>query len=61
MWAEIIDESSGQYKIDNIPFFAAIAPGDIVFAEFDETEQFLTYRETVEYSGNSFNSCCSYG
>jgi hypothetical protein len=53
MWAEIIDEGRGLYKIDNIPFFASISPGDIVFAEYDKTEQFLTYRETVEYSGSS--------
>lgn len=53
MWAETIDKEKGHYKIDNIPFYASIASGDIVFAEYDDTEEMLTYRETVEYSGNS--------
>jgi hypothetical protein len=53
MWAEIVDMEKGLYKIDNIPFYASVASGDIVFAEFDETEQILTYRETKNYSGNS--------
>ena len=53
MWAEIVDTEKGLYKIDNIPFYASIASDDIVFAEHDETEQRLTYRKTVEYSGNS--------
>jgi hypothetical protein len=53
MWAETIDKDKGFYKIDNIPFYASIASDDIVFAEYDEDEKMLTYRETVEYSGNS--------
>ena len=53
MWAEIIDESKGLYKLDNIPFYASVSSGDIVFAEYDDDEERLTYRETVEYSGNS--------
>lgn len=53
MWAEIIDKDKGLYKIDNIPFYASIASDDIVFAEYDEDEKMLTYRDTVEYSGNS--------
>ena len=53
MWAETIDKDKGFYKIDNIPFYASIASDDIVFAEYDEEEKMLTYRETVEYSGNS--------
>ncbi len=53
MWAETIDKEKGFYKIDNIPFYASIASDDIVFAEYDEDEKMLTYRETVEYSGNS--------
>src|SRR4051812_5592972 len=54
LWATIVDESKGRYKIDNIPFYLpSIASGDIVFAEFDEDEGRLTYREVVEYSGNS--------
>ncbi len=54
MWATIVDEVKGLYKLDNIPFYApSIASDDIVFAEFDNHEQMLTYRETIEYSGNS--------
>jgi hypothetical protein len=53
MWAETMDVDKGLYKLDNIPFYAAIACGNIVLAEYDEDEQMLTYRETVESSGNS--------
>lgn len=53
MWAAVVDKEKGLYKIDNIPFYASIACGDIVFAEYDHTEQMLTYRKTVEPSGTS--------
>lgn len=53
MWAEIVDKDKGLYKIDNIPFYASVASDDIVFAEYDEAKKMLTYKETVEYSGNS--------
>jgi hypothetical protein len=54
MWAQVVDETKGWYKIDNIPFYALlIASNDVVFAEYDDSEQMLTYRNTVEYSGNS--------
>lgn len=54
MWATIVDKDKGLYKLDSIPFYAtSVASDDIVFAEYDEQEQMLTYRETVEYSGNS--------
>ncbi|MES1219067.1 MAG: DUF4265 domain-containing protein [Bacteroidota bacterium] len=54
MWTEIIDKEKGIYKLDSIPFYAkSLALSDIIFAEYDEDEQFLTYRETIEYSGNS--------
>ncbi|MNQ42589.1 hypothetical protein D3C85_562940 [compost metagenome] len=54
MWAEIIDLEKGYFKLDNIPFFGPlIATDDIFFAEFDEEEQKLIYRETIEISGNS--------
>jgi hypothetical protein len=54
MWATIVDIDKGFYKLDNIPFYAPlIASDDIVFAEFDDQQQMLTYRKTVEYSGNS--------
>lgn len=53
MWAEVIDETKGIYKIENIPFYAPLASDDIVFAEYDDTEEMLTFRETMEFSGNS--------
>ena len=53
MWATIVDKDKGLYKIENIPFYASIASDDIVFAEYDDTEKMLTYKETIEYSGNS--------
>ena len=54
MWATIVDRNKGLYKLDNIPFYAPlVASDDIVFAEFDEKQQMLTYRKTVEFSGNS--------
>jgi hypothetical protein len=53
MWATKVDEEKKLFKIDNIPFYASISCDDIVFAEYDETEAMLTYREAFEYSGNS--------
>lgn len=54
MWASVFNKDKGLYKLDNIPFYAPlVASGDIVFAEFDTKEKKLTYRATVEYSGNS--------
>jgi hypothetical protein len=53
IWAKVVDKDKGLYKIDSIPFYASIASDDIVFAEYDDTEKMLTYKETVEYSGNS--------
>lgn len=54
MWAAIVDRDKGLYKLDSIPFYAPlVASDDVVFAEFDDQEQMLTYRKTVEYSGNS--------
>ena len=54
MWATTVDKNKGLYKLDNIPFYAPlVASDDIVFAEFDERQQMLTYRKTVEFSGNS--------
>lgn len=54
MWAEIIDLEKGYFKLDNIPFFGPlIATDDIFYAEFDETEESLVYRKTIESFGNS--------
>jgi hypothetical protein len=54
VWAAIVDKKKGHYQIDNIPFYIPmISSGDIVFAEYDEQEERLTYRETIRVSGNS--------
>jgi Domain of unknown function (DUF4265) len=54
VWASAVDAEKGWYKIDNIPFYVpGVAWEDVVFAEYDEQEEMLTYRNTVERSGNS--------
>ncbi|TDO23771.1 DUF4265 domain-containing protein [Pedobacter duraquae] len=54
MWAVIVDKEKGLYKLDSIPFYAPdVAANDIIYAEFDEYQERLTYRHTVEASGNS--------
>jgi len=54
LWTEIIDTEKGLYKIDNIPFYGPeFSSDDIVFAEFDNDEERITFRNVVEYSGNS--------
>src|SRR6478609_6565946 len=54
MWAEIIDSEKGIYKLDNIPFYGPlVASDDIIYAEYDDLEKMLTYRKTIENSGNS--------
>src|ERR1700722_5686234 len=54
MWAKVVDAGKGLFKLDSIPFYAPlVASDDIVFAEYDDSEQMLTYRNTVESSGNS--------
>ena len=54
MWAIEVDANKGLYKIDNIPFYVPlVASDDIVFAEYDDDEQRLVYKYTVEPSGNS--------
>ncbi|MGZ3820205.1 MAG: DUF4265 domain-containing protein [Mucilaginibacter sp.] len=54
MWATIVDDEKGLYKIDSISFYGpSVASDDIIFAEYDESELMVTYRETIHYSGNS--------
>lgn len=54
IWATTVDKDKGLYKLDNIPFYVPlVAADDIVFAEFDKQEEMLTYRKTIQYSGNS--------
>lgn len=54
LWTKIIDVEKGLYKIDNIPFYGPeFSSDDIVFAEFDNDKERITYRNVVEHSGNS--------
>src|ERR1700678_2416959 len=54
VWAEVVDNDYGYYKIDDIPFYIPkIASGDIVWAVHNEAEGMLTYRKTIQHSGNS--------
>lgn len=54
MWATVIDKEKGLYKLDNIPFYAPnVATDDIVYAEFEDSNERLTYRRIFEPSGNS--------
>jgi hypothetical protein len=54
MWADIVNANLGHYKLDSIPFYVPfIATDDIVHAEYDDAEEMLLYKETVEASGNS--------
>ncbi|MBE7173834.1 MAG: DUF4265 domain-containing protein [Williamsia sp.] len=54
MWANVVDSTVGYYKIDNIPLYVPLlASDDIIQAEYDEEEGMLTYRQTIQPSGNS--------
>jgi hypothetical protein len=54
MWAIVVDKEKGLYKLDNTPFYAPdVAANDVIYAEFDENQQSLAYRNLVEPSGNS--------
>jgi hypothetical protein len=54
IWAITVNPAVGLYQLDSIPFYAlGIATDDIVHAEYDDTEEMLTFREMVKPSGNS--------
>lgn len=54
MWAEIVDQDKGVFKLDSIPFYAPnLASGDTIIAVYNPDEQMLTYKETIAFSGNS--------
>lgn len=54
IWADIVDLDLGYYKLYSIPLYTSfIASDDVVHAEWDDDEIMLTYRETVQPSGNS--------
>ncbi|MDM1396570.1 DUF4265 domain-containing protein [Myroides odoratimimus] len=53
-WGKTIDKEKGLYQVDNIPFYGPdFSCDDIIYAEFDETENTLTYRYVATASGNS--------
>jgi hypothetical protein len=52
--AEVFHAEHGYYKLETIPAYASkIAMGDIVWAEYNDAEGMLTYRKTIQSSGNS--------
>jgi hypothetical protein len=52
--AEIVDSEKGYYKLDGPPFYIPkVTSGDVVWAEFKASEGVLTYRKTIQFSGNS--------
>ena len=54
IWADVVQDEMGYYKLCSIPLYTSfIASGDVVRAEWDDDEVMLTYRETVQPSGNS--------
>lgn len=51
LWATHLD--GDKYKLDNSPFYAyGVSWEDVVLAPFSEEEQFPTFLEVVEKSGN---------
>ena len=53
MWTEIVDLDKGHFRIENIPFYASFACDDIIFAEYDDDQEMLTFRELIKASNNS--------
>jgi hypothetical protein len=54
IWADVVDLESGYYKLYSIPLYTSfVATDDVVHAEWDDDEVMVTYRETVQPSGNS--------
>lgn len=52
--ARVFEKEYNYYKLESPPFFAPkIAIGDVVWAEHSPLDGVLTYRKTVQYSGNS--------
>lgn len=54
MWAWVIDERLGLYKLDSIPFYAkSLAVGDTIVAVYKEEERALTFQNIIKFSGHS--------
>lgn len=53
-WAIVVDADKGLYQVDNIPYYGPeFSCEDIIYAEYDEKEQCLTYSHVAKASGNS--------
>ena len=51
LWA--YDLGSGEYKLDNLPYYAyGVSCDDVILAPFDDDEQFPTFQKVVSKSGN---------
>src|SRR5438128_3554168 len=51
LWAT--DLGNDQYKLDNSPFYAySVSWQDVVFAPFDQDEEFPTFQRVISKSGN---------
>ena len=51
---KVVEAEYGYFKLVNIPFYVPkLAVGDVVWAEHSKKEGLLTYRKTVQSSGNS--------
>ena len=54
IWADIVNANLGHYQLDSISFYVPfIATDDIIYAEYDDEQGMLLYKETVKPSGNS--------
>lgn len=52
LWAEVVDQEKGLYRLDNVPFFVtSYSLGDIVLAEMEEGQ--LVVKGLKEESGNT--------
>lgn len=52
LWAQVVDQEQGLYRLDNVPFFVtSYALGDIVLAEMEEGQ--LIVKGLEEESGNT--------
>ena len=54
IWATVVDVTLGYYRISSLPFYVSlIATDDLILAEYDDEEEMLTYKQTIQPSGNS--------
>jgi hypothetical protein len=53
MWADVVDEAKGLYKLDNIPFFVTGFASDDIVKAINVDDGLPKVTEVVEESGNS--------